>query len=121
MDDDASIVIINTCGFIDNAKQESIDTIIRYADAKAEGLVDKVYVTGCLSERYKDDLEKEIPKDASAQTKRELFNSLIKYYTDKFDQCQELKHLNHEQLEKAKKIYDFHISKSANKYVHILR
>jgi len=60
MDDDASIVIINTCGFIDNAKQESIDTIIRYAEAKAEGLVDKVYVTGCLSERYKDDLEKEI-------------------------------------------------------------
>ena len=62
MDDDAEIVIINTCGFIDNAKQESIDTIIRYAEAKAEGLVDKVYVTGCLSERYKDDLEKEIPE-----------------------------------------------------------
>jgi ribosomal protein S12 methylthiotransferase len=62
MDDDAEIVIINTCGFIDNAKQESIDTILRYAEAKAEGLVDKVYVTGCLSERYKDDLEKEIPE-----------------------------------------------------------
>ena len=62
MDDDSEIVIINTCGFIDNAKQESIDTIIRYAEAKAEGLVDKVYVTGCLSERYKDDLEKEIPE-----------------------------------------------------------
>lgn len=60
--DDASIVIINTCGFIDNAKQESIDTILRYADAKNEGLVDKVYVTGCLSERYKDDLEVEIPE-----------------------------------------------------------
>lgn len=60
--DDAEIVIINTCGFIDNAKQESIDTILRYAEAKAEGLVDKVYVTGCLSERYKDDLEKEIPE-----------------------------------------------------------
>lgn len=59
--DDASIVIINTCGFIDNAKQESIDTILRYADAKEAGLVDKLYVTGCLSERYKDDLEKEIP------------------------------------------------------------
>ena len=55
----AEIVIINTCGFIDNAKQESIDTILRYAEAKADGLVDKVYVTGCLSERYKDDLEKE--------------------------------------------------------------
>jgi len=60
--DDAEIVIINTCGFIDNAKQESIDTIIRYADAKAEGAVDKVYVTGCLSERYKDELETEIPE-----------------------------------------------------------
>jgi ribosomal protein S12 methylthiotransferase len=60
--DDAEIVIINTCGFIDNAKQESIDTILRYADAKKEGLVDKVYVTGCLSERYKSDLEKEIPE-----------------------------------------------------------
>ena len=59
--DDSSIVIINTCGFIDNAKQESIDTIIRYADAKAAGLVDKVYVTGCLSERYRPELEKEIP------------------------------------------------------------
>jgi len=62
MNDDAEIVIINTCGFIDNAKQESIDTILRYAEAKADGLVDKVYVTGCLSERYKDDLEKEIPE-----------------------------------------------------------
>lgn len=62
MSDDSEIVIINTCGFIDNAKQESIDTIIRYAEAKAEGMVDKVYVTGCLSERYKDDLEKEIPE-----------------------------------------------------------
>lgn len=61
-DDDSSIVIINTCGFIDNAKQESIDTIIRYAEAKADGLVDKVYVTGCLSERYKPELEKEIPE-----------------------------------------------------------
>lgn len=59
--DDSEIVIINTCGFIDNAKQESIDTILRYADAKEEGLVEKVYVTGCLSERYKDDLKKEIP------------------------------------------------------------
>ncbi|MDP1744789.1 MAG: 30S ribosomal protein S12 methylthiotransferase RimO, partial [Bacteroidota bacterium] len=59
--DDSSIVIINTCGFIDNAKQESIDTIIRYANAKEAGLVDKVYVTGCLSERYRPELEKEIP------------------------------------------------------------
>ncbi|MDW8331924.1 MAG: 30S ribosomal protein S12 methylthiotransferase RimO [Cyclobacteriaceae bacterium] len=61
-DDDAHVVIINTCGFIDNAKQESVDTILRYVDAKQEGLIDKVYVTGCLSQRYKDDLEKEIPE-----------------------------------------------------------
>lgn len=58
---DASIVIINTCGFIDNAKQESINTILEYAKAKEEGLVEKVYVTGCLSERYKNDLRKEFP------------------------------------------------------------
>jgi len=59
--DDASIVIVNTCGFIDNAKQESIDTILRYADAKEAGLVDKIYVTGCLSHRYKEELAIEIP------------------------------------------------------------
>lgn len=60
--DDSEIVIINTCGFIDNAKQESIDTILRYAEAKKEGAVDKLYVTGCLSQRYKDELEVEIPE-----------------------------------------------------------
>lgn len=57
---DASIVIINTCGFIDNAKQESIDTILRFSDAKSKGRIDKLYVTGCLSERYKPELQKEI-------------------------------------------------------------
>ncbi|WKV12914.1 30S ribosomal protein S12 methylthiotransferase RimO [Marivirga harenae] len=60
--DDSNIIVVNTCGFIDNAKQESIDTILRYADAKEEGLIEKLYVTGCLSQRYKDDLEKEIPQ-----------------------------------------------------------
>lgn len=60
--DDSNIVVINTCGFIDNAKQESIYTILRYVDAKEEGLVEKVYVTGCLSQRYSQDLEKEIPQ-----------------------------------------------------------
>ena len=59
--DDHQIVIINTCGFVDNAKQESIDTILQYVQAKKNGQVEKVYVTGCLSERYKNDLEKEIP------------------------------------------------------------
>ena len=58
---DANIVIINTCGFIDAAKQESIDTILQYAEAKEEGLIDKLYVSGCLSERYKEDLTREIP------------------------------------------------------------
>ncbi len=70
--DDAEIVIINTCGFIDNAKQESIDTILRYADAKKDGLVSKVYVTGCLSERYREDLEAEIPEVDAFFGTREL-------------------------------------------------
>ena len=58
--DDANIVVINTCGFIDNAKQESINTILEQAKRKENGYIDKLFVTGCLSERYKDDLEKEI-------------------------------------------------------------
>ncbi len=60
--DDSNIVIINTCGFIDNAKKESIDTILEYVDRKEQGAIDRVYVTGCLSHRYKEDLEKEIPE-----------------------------------------------------------
>ncbi len=60
--DDANVVVINTCGFIDNAKQESIDTILRYVDAKQEGLVEKVFVSGCLSQRYKEKLKEEIPE-----------------------------------------------------------
>jgi ribosomal protein S12 methylthiotransferase len=59
---DANIVVINTCGFIDNAKQESIDTILAYVDEKEAGRIDKVFVTGCLSHRYKDELENEIPQ-----------------------------------------------------------
>lgn len=58
---EGNIVVINTCGFINNAKEESINTILDYVNKKEEGLVDKVYVMGCLSERYKPDLEKEIP------------------------------------------------------------
>lgn len=60
--DDCNIVIVNTCGFIDNAKKESIDTILNYADAKANGEIDKLYVTGCLSHRYMDELQLEIPE-----------------------------------------------------------
>ena len=59
--DEGNIIVINTCGFIDNAKKESINTILEYAEKKEQGLVDKVFVTGCLSERYRPDLEKEIP------------------------------------------------------------
>ena len=55
------VVVINTCGFIDNAKEESINTILEYVDLKKQGIVEKVFVTGCLSERYKPDLEREIP------------------------------------------------------------
>jgi len=60
-EEDGNIVVINTCGFIDNAKQQSIDTILENVKKKNEGLIDKVFVTGCLSERYKPDLKKEIP------------------------------------------------------------
>ena len=58
---DGEVVVINTCGFIDNAKEESVNTILSYVQKKQEGLVEKVFVTGCLSERYKPDLIKEIP------------------------------------------------------------
>jgi ribosomal protein S12 methylthiotransferase len=70
--DEAPIVIINTCGFIDNAKQESIDTILSYARAKEEGRIDKLIVTGCLSERYKPELKKEIPNVDSFFGTRDL-------------------------------------------------
>ena len=59
---DANVIIINTCGFIDLAKEESVNTILEYADIKNQGGIEKLYVTGCLSQRYKDDLEKEIPE-----------------------------------------------------------
>lgn len=59
---EGNIVVVNTCGFIDNAKEESVNTILEQIQKKETGAVDKVYVTGCLSERYKPDLEKEIPQ-----------------------------------------------------------
>ena len=70
--DDSEIVIINTCGFIDNAKEESVNTILRYAEAKKDGQVDKLYVTGCLSQRYKDGLEGEIKEVDAFFGTREL-------------------------------------------------
>ena len=74
--------MINTCGFIDNAKQESIDTILRYADAKKEGIIDKLFVTGCLSERYRDDLKNEIPEVDSFFGTMELPSLLKKFNAD---------------------------------------
>ncbi len=59
---ESDIIIVNTCGFIDLAKQESVDTILAYAEEKRQGNIKKLYVTGCLSHRYKEDLEQEIPE-----------------------------------------------------------
>ncbi len=61
-EEDADIVVVNTCGFIDLAKQESVDTILQYAKVKSGGGIDKLFVTGCLSQRYKDELALEIPE-----------------------------------------------------------
>ena len=59
---EGNVVVVNTCGFIDKAKEESVQTILNFAKKKEAGTIDKLFVTGCLSERYKDDLEKEIPE-----------------------------------------------------------
>jgi ribosomal protein S12 methylthiotransferase len=80
--DDSSVVVINTCGFIDNAKQESIDTILRYVDAKEQGIIDKVYVSGCLVQRYREDLEKEIPSVDAFFGSNELPAILKKFKAD---------------------------------------
>lgn len=76
------IVIVNTCGFIEAAKQESINTILHYVDLKEKGKVKKVYVTGCLSERYKNDLEKEIPEVDAYFGTMELGSLLAKLNAD---------------------------------------
>jgi ribosomal protein S12 methylthiotransferase len=81
-DEGANVVIINTCGFIDSAKQESIDTILQYAEAKDNGLIDKLYVTGCLSQRYKDDLISEIPSVDAFFGTREVPALLSKFKAD---------------------------------------
>lgn len=70
---DAKIVVINTCGFIGDAKQESIDTILGFAHAKSEGLIERLYVIGCLSERYADELRAEIPEVDSYFGVRDIF------------------------------------------------
>ena len=79
---DANTVIINTCGFIENAKQESIETILNFVDAKEKGIVEKVYVTGCLSHRYKDDLRKEIPNVDEYFGTTDLKSLLAKFKAD---------------------------------------
>ena len=81
-EDDANIIVINTCGFIDLAKQESIDTILQYAEAKKQGEIEKLYVTGCLSQRYKDDLEESIPEVDAFFGTMELPGLLAKFNAD---------------------------------------
>lgn len=81
-DADANIVIVNTCGFIDLAKEESVNTILEYAEVKKQGRLDKLYVTGCLSQRYKDDLEAEIPEVDAYFGTLELPGLLAKFNTD---------------------------------------
>lgn len=79
---DANTVIVNTCGFIENAKQESIDTILKFVEAKNDGHIEKLYVTGCLSHRYKDDLAKEIPDVDEYFGTTDLKSILAKFKAD---------------------------------------
>lgn len=79
---DANVVVINTCGFIDRAKEESVNTILQYAEVKSRGDIDKLYVTGCLSERYKNDLEKDIPEVDAYFGTMELPGLLAKFNAD---------------------------------------
>lgn len=81
-EDDANIIVVNTCGFIDLAKEESVNTILEYAAIKKAGGIDKLYVTGCLSQRYKDDLEKEIPEVDAYFGTMELPGLLAKFNAD---------------------------------------
>jgi len=81
-DNDANIVIVNTCGFIETAKEESINTILHYADEKSKGAIDKLYVTGCLSHRYKDELAVEIPEVDDFFGTMELPGLLAKFNAD---------------------------------------
>src|SRR6185436_17766121 len=79
---DHNIVIVNTCGFIEKAKEESINTILDQVNLKQKGKLDKVYVTGCLSHRYRDDLEKEIPEGGAWFGTMELPLILKKFEAD---------------------------------------
>ena len=80
--EDANIIVVNTCGFIDLAKEESVNTILTYAAIKNQGGIDKLYVTGCLSQRYKDQLEEEIPEVDAFFGTMELPGLLAKFNVD---------------------------------------
>ena len=82
-DTDAATVVINTCGFIGDAKEESINTILEFVKAKAEGLIDRLFVIGCLSERYADQLRKEIPEVDDYFGARD-FTGVVERLTGKF-------------------------------------
>lgn len=81
-EEDFNIVVVNTCGFIDKAKEESVNTILQFADAKKNGAIEKLYVTGCLSQRYKDNLEAEIPEVDAYFGTLELPELLRKFNAD---------------------------------------
>lgn len=81
-DSDAGVIVVNTCGFIDLAKEESVNTILEYAKYKREGQIEKLYVTGCLSERYMDDLQLEIPEVDAFFGTLELPQLLQRFNTD---------------------------------------
>ena len=109
-DESSDIVIINTCGFIENAKQESIDTILQQVENKKNGLIKKVYVTGCLSERYKEDLQNEISevdKFFGTNNLKELLEEL------KFDYKKQL--LNQRKLTTPRHYAHLKISEGCNR------
>ena len=109
-DESSEIVIINTCGFIENAKQESIDTILQQVENKKNGLIKKVYVTGCLSERYKEDLQNEISevdKFFGTNNLKELLEEL------KFDYKKQL--LNQRKLTTPRHYAHLKISEGCNR------
>ena len=109
-DEASDFVIINTCGFIENAKQESIDTILQQVENKKNGLIKKVYVTGCLSERYKEDLQNEISevdKFFGTNNLKELLEEL------KFDYKKQL--LNQRKLTTPRHYAHLKISEGCNR------
>lgn len=81
-EEDANVIIVNTCGFIETAKEESVNTILHYAELKSAGEIEKLYVTGCLSHRYKNDLEVEIPEVDAFFGTMELPGLLAKFNAD---------------------------------------